>query len=111
MQPQYAAAQSVRSQEWQNGLMSCGPCDLCLLGTFLPCIRKSELHECRPDGPFEATGSKLGDIELQLTPDLPPVVGKTSERMRDPSMQTYEAFNSDCMLMCGITYLTGCGWM
>jgi hypothetical protein len=39
------------------------------------------------------------------------VVGKTSERMRDPTMRTYEPFNSDCLLMCGITYFTGCGWM
>jgi Cys-rich protein (TIGR01571 family) len=26
-------------------------------------------------------------------------------------MQTYEAMNTDCMIMCGITYFTGCGWI
>ncbi|KAB5578203.1 DUF614 domain-containing protein [Coniochaeta sp. 2T2.1] len=77
MQPNYAPADSVHSQEWQNGLMSCGPCDLCLLGTCLPCV----------------------------------LLGKTSERMRDPSMRSYETCNSDCMIMCGITYFTCCGWI
>ncbi|KXH38763.1 PLAC8 family protein [Colletotrichum nymphaeae SA-01] len=39
------------------------------------------------------------------------LLGKTSERMRDPTMQTYEAINTDCLLMCGITWFTGCGWI
>lgn len=30
--------------------------------------------------------------------------------MRDPSMQSYETFNNDCIIMCAITYF-GCGWM
>jgi hypothetical protein len=40
-----------------------------------------------------------------------PVLGKTSERIRDPSMATYETLNTDCLVMCGIMYFTGCGWM
>ncbi|KDN69447.1 putative PLAC8 family protein [Colletotrichum sublineola] len=39
------------------------------------------------------------------------VVGKTSERLRDPTMQTYEAINTDCLLMFGISFFTGCGWV
>ncbi|KAM0287040.1 hypothetical protein ACHAQH_000725 [Verticillium albo-atrum] len=39
------------------------------------------------------------------------LLGKTSERMRDATLRTYEAFNTDCLLMCGITYFTGCGWI
>ncbi|GKT64989.1 PLAC8 family protein [Colletotrichum tofieldiae] len=39
------------------------------------------------------------------------LLGKTSERLRDPTMQTYEAINTDCMLMCGISFFTGCGWV
>lgn len=39
------------------------------------------------------------------------VVGKTSERMRDPSMATFEPVNNDCLIMGGLTYFTGCGWM
>ncbi len=31
------------------------------------------------------------------------VLGKTSERMRDPSLRSYESINTDCMLMCGIS--------
>ncbi|EXM18252.1 hypothetical protein FOTG_13674 [Fusarium oxysporum f. sp. vasinfectum 25433] len=26
------------SQEWENSLLDCSPCDSCLLSTFLPCI-------------------------------------------------------------------------
>lgn len=26
-------------------------------------------------------------------------------------MQTYEPINMDCLLMCGITWFTGCGWI
>ncbi|TEA14062.1 Protein PLANT CADMIUM RESISTANCE 3 [Colletotrichum sidae] len=37
------------------------------------------------------------------------LLGKTSERMRDPTMQTYEAINTDCLLYCGISFFTGCG--
>ncbi|KAF6840735.1 Cell number regulator 11 [Colletotrichum musicola] len=39
------------------------------------------------------------------------LLGKTSERLRDPTMQTYEAVNTDCLLFCGINAFTGCGWI
>ncbi|KAI5868193.1 PLAC8-domain-containing protein [Durotheca rogersii] len=39
------------------------------------------------------------------------LLGQTSERIRDPSMQTADLMNSDCMLHGGITCLTGCGWI
>ncbi|TPX15329.1 uncharacterized protein E0L32_004606 [Thyridium curvatum] len=39
------------------------------------------------------------------------LLGRTAERMRDPTMQNYESINTDCMLMCGISYFTGCGWI
>ncbi|KAL9949854.1 hypothetical protein D7B24_006167 [Verticillium nonalfalfae] len=39
------------------------------------------------------------------------LLGKTSERMRDPTMRNYQPINVDCMLMCGITYFTCCGWI
>ncbi|KKA27404.1 hypothetical protein TD95_000477 [Thielaviopsis punctulata] len=39
------------------------------------------------------------------------LLGKTSTRMRDPSMQSYSTVNTDCMLSCGINCLTGCGWI
>lgn len=112
MQPQYAPAGNVHSQEWQNGLMSCGPCDLCLLGTCLPCIRKSSSPRL-PALFVTPTLRRSKHLHGGTTIDLGSllVVGKTSERMRDPTMRTYEPFNSDCLLMCGITYFTGCGWM
>ncbi|KAH8887460.1 PLAC8-domain-containing protein [Thozetella sp. PMI_491] len=39
------------------------------------------------------------------------LLGKTSERMRDPTNPSPELVNTDCMLMCGIMYFTGCGWI
>jgi hypothetical protein len=39
------------------------------------------------------------------------VLGKTSERQRDQTLQTYDSFNTDCLMFCGIQWLTGCGWM
>ena len=39
------------------------------------------------------------------------VLGKTTERQRDQTLQTYETFNQDCLLFCGIQAFTGCGWM
>jgi len=39
------------------------------------------------------------------------VVGKTAERMRDPTLATFEPINNDCLIMGGVTYLTGCGWI
>ncbi|OLN92816.1 Cell number regulator 11 [Colletotrichum chlorophyti] len=74
---EHAHPASAQTQEWQNDLCNCGPCDTCIVGTCLPCL----------------------------------LLGKTSERMRDPTMQTYEAINTDCLLMCGISWFTGCGWI
>ncbi len=31
--------------------------------------------------------------------------------MRNPANPSPELVNTDCMLMCGITYFTGCGWI
>ncbi|KAF4855312.1 Protein PLANT CADMIUM RESISTANCE 2 [Colletotrichum siamense] len=39
------------------------------------------------------------------------LLGKTSERIRDPTMQTYEAINTDCLLYGAIQCFTGCGWI
>ncbi|KAH7110770.1 PLAC8 family-domain-containing protein [Dactylonectria estremocensis] len=38
MAQHYPQDSNVQNQEWSKGLCSCGPCDTCLLGTFLPCI-------------------------------------------------------------------------
>ncbi|KAK1964792.1 PLAC8 family protein [Colletotrichum sublineola] len=76
-QQEFVQGGNIQTQQWQSGLMNCGPCDTCIVGTCLPCL----------------------------------LVGKTSERLRDPTMQTYEAINTDCLLMFGISFFTGCGWV
>ncbi|KAI5467345.1 PLAC8 family-domain-containing protein [Mariannaea sp. PMI_226] len=39
------------------------------------------------------------------------LLGKTADRMRDPTMQTASACNSECMIFCGIQAITGCGFI
>ncbi|KAI2621167.1 PLAC8-domain-containing protein [Hypoxylon sp. NC1633] len=39
------------------------------------------------------------------------LLGQTSERMRDPSMQSADMLNSDCMIHGFIACFTGCGWI
>ncbi|KAI0121247.1 PLAC8 family-domain-containing protein [Xylariales sp. AK1849] len=39
------------------------------------------------------------------------LLGDTSERMRDPSMQTATPLNNDCLIHGGLTVFTGCGWI
>ncbi|KAI2620657.1 PLAC8-domain-containing protein [Hypomontagnella submonticulosa] len=39
------------------------------------------------------------------------LLGQTSERIRDPSMQSADMMNSDCMIHGLITCFTGCGWI
>ncbi|OTA99666.1 hypothetical protein M426DRAFT_324917 [Hypoxylon sp. CI-4A] len=39
------------------------------------------------------------------------LLGQTSERIRDPSMQTADMLNSDCMIHGLINCFTGCGWI
>ncbi|KAI1137815.1 PLAC8-domain-containing protein [Hypoxylon sp. FL0543] len=39
------------------------------------------------------------------------LIGQTSERIRDPSMQTADMMNSDCMIYTLISCFTGCGWI
>ncbi|KZL69344.1 PLAC8 family protein [Colletotrichum tofieldiae] len=70
--------QTAHNDEWHHTLCGCcASCELCLMGTFLPCL----------------------------------LLGKTSHRLREPSMESYEPINRECVLMTGITYITGFGWM
>ncbi|RYO86787.1 hypothetical protein DL763_006577 [Monosporascus cannonballus] len=39
------------------------------------------------------------------------LVGQTSERIRDPSMQNADLLNSDCLIHGALTFFTGCGWI
>ncbi|KAI8629044.1 PLAC8 family-domain-containing protein [Xylariaceae sp. FL1651] len=39
------------------------------------------------------------------------LLGQTSERIRDPSMQHADLLNSDCLLHGAINCFTGCGWI
>ncbi|OTA56520.1 PLAC8-domain-containing protein [Hypoxylon sp. EC38] len=39
------------------------------------------------------------------------LLGQTSERIRDPTMQTADMMNSDCMIYTLISCFTGCGWI
>ncbi|KAI1116882.1 PLAC8 family-domain-containing protein [Nemania sp. NC0429] len=39
------------------------------------------------------------------------LLGQTSERIRDPSMQSADMLNSDCLVHGGINCFTGCGWI
>ncbi|KAI0841168.1 PLAC8-domain-containing protein [Hypoxylon sp. FL0890] len=39
------------------------------------------------------------------------LIGQTSERIRDPSMQSADMMNSDCMIYTLISCFTGCGWI
>ncbi|KAI1813189.1 PLAC8-domain-containing protein [Poronia punctata] len=39
------------------------------------------------------------------------LLGQTTERMRDPSMESADMLNSDCMIHGGLTCFTGCGWI
>ncbi|ERS98466.1 hypothetical protein HMPREF1624_05250 [Sporothrix schenckii ATCC 58251] len=39
------------------------------------------------------------------------LLGKTADRMRDPTMQGADSMNSDCMVFLAIHCFTGCGWI
>ncbi|KAI3332077.1 PLAC8 family-domain-containing protein [Xylariaceae sp. AK1471] len=39
------------------------------------------------------------------------LLGQTSERIRDPSMQNTDLLNSDCLIHGAINCFTGCGWI
>ncbi|KAK6860747.1 hypothetical protein PG995_004383 [Apiospora arundinis] len=39
------------------------------------------------------------------------LVGKTADRMRDPTMATSDLMNSECMIHGLLTWFTGCGWI
>lgn len=41
IQQDYSQGTNMNNQEWQSGLCNCGPCESCLLGTCLPCMRTS----------------------------------------------------------------------
>jgi Cys-rich protein (TIGR01571 family) len=38
------------------------------------------------------------------------VFGKTQARIRDPSLATYERFNTDCLMWAALQYTVGFGW-
>ncbi|KAI1470926.1 PLAC8-domain-containing protein [Daldinia caldariorum] len=73
--------------------------------------------------PREAYGQQGGEWQASLC-DCSPcsscllawclpclLLGQTSERIRDPSMQTADMMNSDCMIHGAISCFTGCGWI
>ncbi len=68
------------------------------------------LSSPRTDTQLEALAPSAKGLAADLDA-FAPVLGKTSERQRDQTLQTYETFNTDCLVMCGIQYVTGCGWM
>lgn len=39
------------------------------------------------------------------------LLGKTADRMRDPTMQNADSMNSDCLVFTAIQCFTGCGWI
>lgn len=39
------------------------------------------------------------------------LLGQTSDRMRDPTMATADALNSECLVFTAIQCFTGCGWI
>ncbi|KAI1868539.1 uncharacterized protein JN550_006455 [Neoarthrinium moseri] len=39
------------------------------------------------------------------------LVGRTTERLRDPTMQTAESMNNDCLIHGGLCFFTGCHWI
>ncbi|KAK1673408.1 PLAC8 family-domain-containing protein [Colletotrichum godetiae] len=39
------------------------------------------------------------------------LLGQTSHRIKEPSMESYRHINRDCIVMMGVTYGTGFGWM
>ncbi|KAI1482351.1 PLAC8-domain-containing protein [Daldinia eschscholtzii] len=73
--------------------------------------------------PREAYGQQGGEWQASLC-DCSPcsscllawclpclLLGQTSERIRDPSLQTSDMMNSDCMIHGLINTFTGCGWI
>ncbi|KAI8957254.1 PLAC8-domain-containing protein [Daldinia sp. FL1419] len=82
------------------------------------------VHPQQPQAiPREAYGQQGGEWQASLC-DCSPcsscllawclpclLLGQTSERIRDPSMQTADMMNSDCMIHGLITCFTGCGWI
>lgn len=39
-----ASTGEIRGGDWQNSLFNCSPCGSCILGTCVPCLRKSEFY-------------------------------------------------------------------
>ncbi|PHH88805.1 hypothetical protein CDD83_7028 [Cordyceps sp. RAO-2017] len=39
------------------------------------------------------------------------LLGRSTSRMRDPSMQSYSLFNGDCAIFGALCIFTGCGWI
>jgi hypothetical protein len=112
----------TRNHEWSNSLCSCGPCDICLLGTFLPCVCELTAWRVGIDLPppfaplpwaIDDRGQGNGQAthrQDRLTPQSI-VLGKTADRMRDSTMQNARTCNSDCTIFCSIQCFTCCGWM
>lgn len=121
-QPQlHPTAYGQQGGEWQASLCDCSPCSSCLLSWCIPCIRTCApllLHHfrlrLRLSGHLVVIMCEQHRViswaSYANAPDLA-VVGQTSERIRDPSMQNADLLNSDCLIHGAITCFTGCGWM
>lgn len=89
----------IKGGGWQNSLMNCSPCGSCILGSILPCLRKSSI--------FQLSANTHGCV-WRL--NVMTVVGRTSSRLRDPSNPSPEYLNGDCAIH-GVLTLLASGWL
>ncbi|KAI1369622.1 PLAC8 family-domain-containing protein [Xylaria arbuscula] len=67
----------------------------------------------KPEGEWQTGICSCGPCSSCLLAWCLPCIllGNTSERIRDPSMQSADMLNSDCLIHGAISCFTGCGWI
>ncbi|KAK5628349.1 hypothetical protein RRF57_004064 [Xylaria bambusicola] len=75
--------------------------------------RQAPVHLEKPEGEWQNGICSCGPCGSCLLAWCLPCIllGRTSERIRDPSMETADSLNSDCLIHGVLTCFTGCGWM
>ncbi|KAI0525948.1 PLAC8 family-domain-containing protein [Xylaria bambusicola] len=75
--------------------------------------RQAPVHLEKPEGEWQNGICSCGPCGSCLLAWCLPCIllGRTSERIRDPSMETADSLNSDCLIHGAVTCFTGCGWI
>ncbi|KAG6008762.1 hypothetical protein E4U21_003960 [Claviceps maximensis] len=101
IQPQEQTSMPIQQEHGQQDL----PHDAAV--TAAPKTTRDPRSEKWQFGLFDCFGDMEGSLIACFLPCM--LHGRTMDRIKDPSLESHDPLNNECILWCGIQCVTGCG--